>query len=377
VGGHVDNVLQQPDIAIFFGRPIRSQRLAERLREKGFRVTVYDCRGQKGTYVPVKPNFVAALGRALTTNHQIYFTHYTSFPGLCLYLNRVMRGTPYVFNAVGLMSATYRDRSLRWPWPRAAETLVYPTMIDLLLRGAARIVCNSRHLRHRLMSEFPRYASKMTTVYNSIDGERFASGPTARHHTDRKGINLVSVMSWDYTSKASAAKLIIDAMRDVVASYPRARLTIAAKTTHRRHASANEAYLADKPWRASINVIYNSQDIPALLASSDVFVYATPDDSNDSLPRALLEAHAAGLPIVTTATAGCSEIVEDGVTGFTVPYDAEAFGRRVVELLADPNRCKEMGTRGQTRIHDVFSWERMAEGYANVFLEIARGAAHA
>ena len=106
-----------------------------------------------------------------------------------------------------------------------------------------------------------------------------------------------------------------------------------------------------------------------LLATSDIFAYATPAESNDSLPRALLEAHAAGLPIVTTATAGCPEIVEDTVTGFLVPYDAKALAGRLLDLLKDPGKRQQFGRRGRERVHDLFNWDHMGEAYADLFLE--------
>jgi spore coat protein SA len=101
-----------------------------------------------------------------------------------------------------------------------------------------------------------------------------------------------------------------------------------------------------------------------------VFLYATPAGSNDSLPRAVLEAHAAGLPIVATATAGCPEVVEDGVTGFTVPYDAHAVAARVLDLLDDVDMRRRFGRRGRERVQRVFSWEQMGEAYARLFLRI-------
>jgi glycosyltransferase involved in cell wall biosynthesis len=156
-----------------------------------------------------------------------------------------------------------------------------------------------------------------------------------------------------------------------------ARLIIAAKASHSRYAEEIEDYLATRPWKSSIRILYNQTNISDLLASSDLFVYATPAESNDSLPRALLEAHAAGLAIVTTATAGCPEIVEDTVTGFVVPYDADLLAARVVELVKDPVKRDQFGRRGRERVHDLFAWDRMGEAYANLFSEIVSNQAQA
>jgi len=367
-----------PDIGIFFGRPERSHILAEKLRTQGFQVTLYNRRGLPGTFVFVRYAFVPALSCLLSTHHQVYLTSLSFVPSFSLYLNMAVRGLPYVFNATGLKSAMYRDRSARWPLPRLAERWVYPTLMNRVLAGASRIVCNSRYLQGKLESQFPGFAHKMTTIYNGIDFDLFASGRRISiEGVPSKAPKLLATMTWDYEEKAAGARLIIDAMGLITERYPEARLTIAAKTNHPRYARGIEDYLATRPWKSSIKVQYNQVNVTDLLASSDLFMYATPAESNDSLPRAVLEAHAAGLPVVTTATAGCPEIVEDTVTGFLVPYDAKAIAGRVLDLLKDPGKRQQFGRRGRERIHELFSWDHMAEAYADLFLEIVEDQAQA
>ena len=100
-------------------------------------------------------------------------------------------------------------------------------------------------------------------------------------------------------------------------------------------------------------------------------MYATPHNSNDSLPRALLEAQSAGLPAVTTDTTGCPEIVRDGITGLVVPYEAAAMADAIRRLMADSQLRSEMGRQAREWIRKNFSWDEMADQYAKVFLEIA------
>lgn len=293
-------------------------------------------------------------------------------PSLCLYLNRVVRGLPYIVNATGLRSQTYRDRSRKWPFSRIAERWLYPALTDRALAGASRIICNSRYLQARLESQFPKYAHKMTTIYNGIEFDRFASGrPISIDGIPSEAPKILATMTWNNAGKATGARLLIDAMGPILERYPEARLIIAAKTGHRRYVQENEAYLSTRPWKGSIKIFYNQKNVSDLLASCDLFVYATPPDSNDSLPRALIEAHAAGLPIVAPATAGCPEIVEDSVTGFLAPYDAEALAGRVIDLLGEPGKRAEMGRLGRKRVREIFNWDQMADKYANVLLEVA------
>lgn len=68
----------------------------------------------------------------------------------------------------------------------------------------------------------------------------------------------------------------------------------------------------------------------------------------EALPMAILEAMAAGLPIVATAVGGIPEVVKDGYNGFLVnPGDVKALAERLYVLATDPHLCKVMGQRSR------------------------------
>jgi glycosyltransferase involved in cell wall biosynthesis len=95
------------------------------------------------------------------------------------------------------------------------------------------------------------------------------------------------------------------------------------------------------------------RDISQVLAASDVFVL--PSYLREGIPRALLEAASMGLPLVTTDTPGCKDVVEDGVNGFLVPArDAGALGRAVLRLLAEPDLRRRFGRESRRRAVSLF-----------------------
>jgi glycosyltransferase involved in cell wall biosynthesis len=90
----------------------------------------------------------------------------------------------------------------------------------------------------------------------------------------------------------------------------------------------------------------------------------------EGFPLAILEAMAAGLPVVATAVAGVPEAVADGVTGRLVPpEDADALARALAELAADRERARRMGEAGRRRIEADFDISTVAGAY----LELWRG----
>ncbi|HEV7830939.1 MAG TPA: glycogen synthase [Pseudonocardiaceae bacterium] len=107
------------------------------------------------------------------------------------------------------------------------------------------------------------------------------------------------------------------------------------------------------------------EDIRQVLSAATVFICPS---VYEPLGIVNLEAMACGTAVVASSVGGIPEVVDDGVTGFLVPYDEhdpEAFHRglahRVNELLADPDRVSAMGQAGRKRAITEFSWPAVAD----------------
>ena len=110
------------------------------------------------------------------------------------------------------------------------------------------------------------------------------------------------------------------------------------------------------------------QDIPRILSALDLFVLPS---LWEGLGIAILEAMAAGLPVVATRVGGIPEVVEDRVTGLLVPpRDPEALAKAIIALLQDRERAKDMGRAGRERVEKHFSVERMVQQTEALYEEL-------
>ena len=92
-----------------------------------------------------------------------------------------------------------------------------------------------------------------------------------------------------------------------------------------------------------------------------------PDD-RDGIPNVLVEAMAAGAPVVASAVSGIPELVAHEVNGLTVPPDdPEALADALVRLHADPALATRLAEAGRATVRERFDGDRLAGGLAALF----------
>jgi glycosyltransferase involved in cell wall biosynthesis len=109
-------------------------------------------------------------------------------------------------------------------------------------------------------------------------------------------------------------------------------------------------------------------DIPDILSLMDVFILPS---LAEGLGRSLLEAMAAGRPVVASNVGGIPEAVEDGKTGILVPpQEAQCLARAVAFLLDSPERACEMGRAGRRKAEKLFDEKKMIDHICSLYEEL-------
>ncbi len=109
-------------------------------------------------------------------------------------------------------------------------------------------------------------------------------------------------------------------------------------------------------------------DVDAILADAQIFVLCT---HWEGLPRSIIEAMRAGLPVVATSVAGVPELVEHGATGLLCgPRDVVDASAQLQVLIDSPERRAEMGRRARKRYEDQFQFNRMYARTLNVYEQL-------
>jgi glycosyltransferase involved in cell wall biosynthesis len=116
---------------------------------------------------------------------------------------------------------------------------------------------------------------------------------------------------------------------------------------------------------AQVELLGERGDVPEQLAASDVFVLSS---RSEGMPMSILEAMAAGLPVVASAVGGIPEIVRDGATGLLVPPgDADALAAALGRLLDDDGLRRRLGAAGRERALDEFDVVRFGDAHVDAY----------
>jgi sugar transferase (PEP-CTERM/EpsH1 system associated) len=113
----------------------------------------------------------------------------------------------------------------------------------------------------------------------------------------------------------------------------------------------------------------NRLDVPAVLQALNIFVLPS---LNEGISNTILEAMAAGLPVIATRVGGNSELVEEHVTGVLIaPNDAAAIAAELIRYATSEELVHLHGNQGRMRVTQLFTIHKMIEGYEQVYRRIA------
>ena len=115
-----------------------------------------------------------------------------------------------------------------------------------------------------------------------------------------------------------------------------------------------------------VEFLGHREDVPEILASSDVFVLPS---RSEAFPNSAIEAMAAGLPVVASAVGGLLDLIEDGRTGLLVPArNADALSAAIERLLAQPTLAAALGASARRHVRERYSFDRMIASFEALYL---------
>lgn len=236
---------------------------------------------------------------------------------------------------------------LRWV-TRAAQTCAHRVTalsdVDLRDQVALRLAPRSRYVVVRNGIDLDRFAARAGRV--PVNGDGPVVGAVGRF-TSEKGHDL-----------------LLDALVRVRGRLPRARLVLVGY-------GELEGELRGRAERLGVSdavTFAGERDAEEVLPEFDIFVQPSRYESQGV---AILEAMAAGRPVVATDVGGVRDVVRDGETGLLVrPGEADALSDAIVRLAETPDLARSLAERARTRVREGFSVDQMVRAYARLYRDL-------
>jgi len=221
-------------------------------------------------------------------------------------------------------------------------------------RFAHAVVANSQAAAGQLVREGVQ-RERIHIIPNGIALDRFAAEPALRR------ITTITTVANLRTEKAH--EVLIEAVALLASRHPQLILQVVGDGPRRDELT----YLAAaRGLTGRVRFLGYREDIPAVLASSDLFVLTS---RSEACPNGAMEAMAAGLPVIATGVGGLLDLVEDGRTGVLVPPDQpRALAAAIESLVAAPARAAALGAAARREIAARYSFDGMVGAFEALYL---------
>jgi glycosyltransferase involved in cell wall biosynthesis len=251
------------------------------------------------------------------------------------------------------------------PWIVEKTNLSFsPSAWRARLLLARHIVVLSQAQREQLDA----WRHKLSLVPIGIVLDAFEKARPAARQEWGFGEDDVVLISVAHLVPVKGHKELIAALASVREQVPRLRLLLVGggspEYTAELKAQVDAAGLGE-----AVRFAGSSDKVPALLAMADGKVLATRNDGRkEAFGTAIIEAMAAGLPVIATRSGGPEDIVVPGETGWLVEANqADALAAAMLELYRSRDLRRRLGDNGRRRARELYSVERMVERSAEIY----------
>ncbi len=234
-----------------------------------------------------------------------------------------------------------------------------------LARRTTRLIALTEAERDEHLAWGVGTAEQFAVIPSGIDLARFQSLVGVRR-TALPGMSLkpdaVVIGSIGWLTDVKGHRYLIEAVAQMKAEVPTLHLLLVGGGNRRREL---EQLAAQRGIADSVTFAGERQDIPDCLAVLDVFVLPS---LNEGMGRALIEAMAAGRPVVASRVGGVPALIKERCNGLLVPpADAGALARALTELLQRPQWAKDLASAASVTIGARFGAGAMVEAIESVY----------
>lgn len=241
-------------------------------------------------------------------------------------------------------------------------------LFNLVWRRADRVIAISHAVKDYLVNRRAVQDENVSVIHYGIEPERFSRCQAALKRQWALDDKLV-IGTIGRLEPRKGHDSLLYAVAELKKIFPEAVLLIAGHDPW-GYGKELQSLIHRLDLKKEARLVGFQSDIAAFLGAIDVFAFAT---HSEGFGQVVIEAMAAGKPVVASNIAPLTEIIGEGETGLLVPRDdPQAMANALAWLLAHREQAREMGKRGQERVDRHFSARKMAEETLSFYQDVLR-----
>lgn len=228
------------------------------------------------------------------------------------------------------------------------------------------VIVPSKVIGRHMVDDFKVHSRHIRCIPRSVDLEKFQ----INEKTKRIKTNCIITIVGRLTS-LKGHTFFLRAMAKVIRTIPHAKVWIVGDAPLQKSSYKKELQLLVRRLgiEGHVEFLGNRQDVPQILAKSNILVLSTV--TQEAFGRVILEAQAAGVPVVATNVGGVIDIIDDGLTGLLVPpKEVDAMAQAVIRLYNDSALVEKIVAEAQKKLMKYFTLEHMASSTVRVYEEL-------
>lgn len=261
--------------------------------------------------------------------------------------------------------AYFACRATRVPFITTCHGYYSKHLFSAVMGWAKLVIVPSRIIGHHMVEDFGVPAESIRCIPRSVDLRKFN---IPRDESPKKSPVIAMV---GRITPLKGHEYFLRAMARVVRQMPYAKIWIVGDAPAEKE-SYKEGLLSLTKQLGLANCVEflgNRKDIPQLLSQVDVLVLSTV--TQESFGRVILEAQAAGVPVVATRVGGVVDLIDDGATGILVASkQPDEMAQAVLRILGDSALAKSMVVHARQKILENYTLDHMAGQTLAVYHEL-------
>jgi len=228
------------------------------------------------------------------------------------------------------------------------------------------VIVPSKVIGRHMIDDFNVLPRSIRRIPRSVDLEKFT--------VQKKPVQGKSSCTITIVGRITPLKghtYFLKAMAKVIRTVPYAKIWVVGDAPIKKAAYKKELELLARRLgiESHVEFLGNRRDIPQILAQTDVLVLSTV--TQEAFGRVILEAQAAGVPVVATKVGGVIDIIDEGETGLLVfPKDTDGMAQAVIRLVNDRVLADRLVAQAKVKLEGNFTLEHMASSIIKVYEEL-------